>query len=39
MQRTIILSSSNKGIKEIFKDYEVLFLKEAKTRLGKNLRL
>ena len=41
MKRTIILASSNKGkikeIKEIFKDYEVLSLKEAEARLGKKL--
>ena len=41
MKKTIILASSNKGkikeIKEIFKDYEVLSLKEAENRLGKKL--
>lgn len=41
MKKTIILASSNKGkireIKEIFKDYEVLSLKEAEERLKKEL--
>lgn len=41
MKKTIILASSNKGkireIKEIFKDYEVLSLKEAEGRLKKEL--